>query len=301
MKTTETEQALQADPELDALLAQMAEEVPPMPADFHDRWVNAVRADAQQKAEPARGEKPGKIVSMNRWARVLSTAAVLVFLFGGTLLYRNSRKPLSPVSSVPPAVLSSREDAEVSQEDSAAEDEAMEFAGEAGESGCFAMPEIQTDREEADVPRENSAGESGPSIAAGGAGESGYAVSEPAQEARENTAGESRYQAAEKDKAVTDAEEAEFDSAAEAPAVQPTALPTAAPTLPPAEAEEEAAAGIAEKPEAEETAGPAGFLQEAGGFFADMLRFLLLALPYLLGAAAIAAAVVLARRKNRKG
>ena len=58
MKDKELNSALTADAGLDEALAQMAEEVPPMPADFHDRWMNAVRADAQQKAEPARGGTP---------------------------------------------------------------------------------------------------------------------------------------------------------------------------------------------------------------------------------------------------
>ena len=47
MKKTESEQTVMPDAELDTVLAQMADEVPPMPADFHDRWMNAVRADAQ--------------------------------------------------------------------------------------------------------------------------------------------------------------------------------------------------------------------------------------------------------------
>ena len=33
---------------LDQLLAGMAEDVPPMPADFHEKWMNAVRAEAKQ-------------------------------------------------------------------------------------------------------------------------------------------------------------------------------------------------------------------------------------------------------------
>ena len=34
--------------ELDQMLAQMAQETPEMPADFHARWTEAVRAEAGQ-------------------------------------------------------------------------------------------------------------------------------------------------------------------------------------------------------------------------------------------------------------
>ncbi len=90
MKQTETKQNLPADTELDAVLAQMAEEVPPMPADFHARWMNAVRAESG----PAEEKTPGRAGSIVLWTRILSVAAAFVFLIGGTLLYRNSRRSL---------------------------------------------------------------------------------------------------------------------------------------------------------------------------------------------------------------
>ena len=86
MKQTETEKTLQADPELDAVLEQMADEVPPMPADFHDKWMSAIRAEAKQQAAAAEDRKEKKIVSINRWTRILSVAAAFVFLIGGTVL-----------------------------------------------------------------------------------------------------------------------------------------------------------------------------------------------------------------------
>ena len=55
MKKTEPEQNLMADEELDAALAQMAEEVPPVPAGFRERWMEAVLAEAKGAA-PAAGE-----------------------------------------------------------------------------------------------------------------------------------------------------------------------------------------------------------------------------------------------------
>ena len=102
MKINEPEQKPITDAELDAALAQMAEEAPPMPADFHDRWMNAVRAEAKEtKNESAEQTASKHIVSINRWTRILSVAAVFVFLIGGTLLYRNTKKSLdnSPLAA----------------------------------------------------------------------------------------------------------------------------------------------------------------------------------------------------------
>ena len=76
--------------ELDQVLAQMADEVPPMPADFHEKWMNAVCAEG--KREPAEEKTRNRTVSLVRWTRILSIAAVFVFLIGGTVIYRNSGK-----------------------------------------------------------------------------------------------------------------------------------------------------------------------------------------------------------------
>ena len=91
MKQTDTEKMLQNDPELDALLDQMAEDVPPMPADFHDNWMSAIRTEAKQAAPAAEEKEEKKPVSIVRWTRILSVAAMFVFLIGGTLLYRNTK------------------------------------------------------------------------------------------------------------------------------------------------------------------------------------------------------------------
>lgn len=39
-----------------------------------------------------------KVVSLTRWTRILSIAAVFIFLIGGTALYRNSRGSLMPAA-----------------------------------------------------------------------------------------------------------------------------------------------------------------------------------------------------------
>ena len=99
MNHTEQERVALTDAELDAELEKLAEDVPDMPADFHDRWMQAVRAEAAEKTAPEteterEPEPRGRLVAMRKWTRVLSVAAVFVFLIGGTMIYRNSRKSL---------------------------------------------------------------------------------------------------------------------------------------------------------------------------------------------------------------
>ena len=81
----------QTEMNLDQMLAGMAEDVPPMPADFHDKWMNAVRAEAKQADAPVP-------IPVRQWPRILSIAAVFVFLIGGTFIYRSVRKPVLPDS-----------------------------------------------------------------------------------------------------------------------------------------------------------------------------------------------------------
>ena len=99
MKQTDTEKMLQNEPELDVLLDQMAEDVPPMPADFHDNWMSAIRAEAKQDVPVMEEKEEKKPISLVRWTRILSIAAMFVFLVGGTLLYRNTKGTMMPAMS----------------------------------------------------------------------------------------------------------------------------------------------------------------------------------------------------------
>ena len=92
----------------DRMLEQMAQETPEMPADFHNRWTRAVRAEAvkEQQADetpaagdesiPAAGTDGRRQEGRRQWRYLLSAAAVFVVLIGGTLLTRsmdrNTRK-----------------------------------------------------------------------------------------------------------------------------------------------------------------------------------------------------------------
>ena len=81
MKKTEPDKMLQADPELDTELARMAEDVPPMPADFHEKWMNAIRAEAGKAVPAPAEESAGRAGTIMRWTRALSIAAVFVLAY----------------------------------------------------------------------------------------------------------------------------------------------------------------------------------------------------------------------------
>ena len=293
MKKTEAEQMPVTDVELDAALAQMAEEVPPMPADFHARWMNAVRAEAGSTA-PAEEPVRKQPVSIVRWTRILSVAAVFVFLIGGTLLYRNSKKSLT--SSVPfaaeerkaaetvvePAAGAVTEEAEEAEEAKETEETVVEaplmaefYAQDAAADGTAGAPaKEETEEKQA--------------LKAAGAVQNVFAAAPNAEPAAEE-ADYAMDAAFEEESAM---EEAVYDAAAEAAMPAPTAMLTPEPTAAPTP-EQTAVPTV----EPEQT----GFLPAAGAFFTDMGDFLLAALPYLLVLAVPAVtALVIRRRKNRK-
>ena len=124
MKQTDTEKMLQNDPELDALLDQMAEDVPPMPADFHDNWMSAIRAEAKQDVPVMDEKEEKKPISLVRWTRILSVAAMFVFLIGGTLLYRNTKGTMRPAMSAEKKEAAVMTEMAVTAVEEAAEEEA---------------------------------------------------------------------------------------------------------------------------------------------------------------------------------
>lgn len=70
----------------DEILAQMAQDVPEMPADFHARWTEQIRTEAAGSKEADRRQE-----SRRQWRYFLSAVAVFVFLIGGTLLTRSMK------------------------------------------------------------------------------------------------------------------------------------------------------------------------------------------------------------------
>ncbi len=175
-----------SDAFLDQALKALAGEVPPMPEAFSVAWRQAVRAEASSAApgaapsreapeaehtdempfmSPGRqpfpsGQLPANTVPVSAarkripgLRRLLTTAATVLFLLGGTMLARPSlfRKPAAPVSSAP--VLSQSEDPalplqaaqmipdageEMPEMEEATEEAAEEVAEEAAEEVAFA-------------------------------------------------------------------------------------------------------------------------------------------------------------------
>lgn len=116
-------------PDVDVLLAEMAEDAPEMPADFHERWTRAVRAEAAAPAGPeqkATRPRRGWTVQARRLA---GAAAVMIFLIGGTLLSRDSlrEKTLQTTAVQAPRT----ESAGHEEAPAAAGESAAERAGEA--------------------------------------------------------------------------------------------------------------------------------------------------------------------------
>ena len=274
----------QTELNLDQLLTGMAEDVPPMPADFHDKWMDAVRAEAKQadRSVPA---------PVSQWPRILSIAAVFVFLIGGTFVYRSVRKTILPVST--PAVTATRTEIpvttdETDMEEAMTEENAMEkdaggsagetayeAAGSAGEASYFSANEAPARKETGKAAEADSAA-AGP--AANYAGEADR-IDKAAEQATEDlimdTAGETE--------AESSAEETEEKPAAEIPATQKPETEISVTEIPLTAATEAAPA---------ERSG-------IGGFFADMGDFLLAVWPYLL-IVTVPLAVAAVMKKLRK-
>ena len=80
---------------LDRALAQMAQDTPDMPDDFHARWTEEIRKQAEPDGTASRKE------SHRQWRYVMSAAAVFVFLICGTLLTRSNGGMHMQAGSVP--------------------------------------------------------------------------------------------------------------------------------------------------------------------------------------------------------
>ena len=282
-----------SDQALEEALAQMAEEVPPMPADFHEKWTKAVRAEAanteneaKTKSEPEK-DNNNRIILINRWTRILSIAAVFVFLIGGTLIYRSSR----PMVTMEQTVGEKREETA-----GAAEKPAQEDAG----AGAFDMEEAPEEESEAiEAPAAETYGAKTEENAAMEAAEAEAPMLNMAAagEAKNKTAGQMDMAAEE----AADAEEPMYDAAVPMPTVHLTPEPTPEPTQEPVP---ESTATVTAIPETEAAAAEKkespGFGQTVGDFFRDMGSFLLVVWPYLLILAVPAAAALVWRHRKKR-
>lgn len=293
MKQTEFE-VLQTERETDAELARMAEDVPPMPADFHAKWMNAIRAEGRKTGAGNEPETHGKTVSISSWTRILSIAATFVFLIGGTLLYRNSKQSLANSYDTERKAAQAMTAAEIPEENE---------AEEAAMDACV-MESADTD---ADTEFILSADEmQAAAVTAGAAAEvsaAGVYDAAPMMEAAEESEAEEPAEEISSAKNAAYQAETVYDAAENAVEIKgfagtegfakktetvpfPTALPTVS-AREPQETEEKAAV-------------PDGFFQQAGAFITDMGDFLLAALPYLAVLAVPAAAALFLRKRKKK-
>ncbi len=251
--------------DMDQLLKEMAEETPEMPADFHARWTQAVRQEAEQAGRESR-QQPDHAAEKRRdrrtqWKRLAGVAAIFVFLIGGTLLSRDALRPAVQVESPEAAPLMSNSVPFAANErKSTVADAAMPL----GTSAPTNMPE--------------------PALAAGMAdgGEAPMEASPEAMLSEEAAVAEET-----EEMLLTDMDEA-MDSFAEEPA---EAFEE--------EVEEEEPEAEEEAEEAEETESVLQrFGKEAVLFLEDMGRFVLAALPYLAGAAVLVTGILVIKRKK---
>ena len=299
MNRKESEQNLTADTGLDEALARMAEEVPPMPADFHDRWMNAVRAEARNaapEAENVDAPEGRRTVSMTNLTRILSIAAVFVFLIGGTLIHRSLKRSLSSSAYTTGNRKTAESAAGIPDEpllaDSAEDTDAEEALMMDACIQAAAEEETEEEAEGAYAPK------------AGGAFSNAFVP---------GMAAESAYKADDAEEAACEAAEAHFAGEAAYEAAPATAVPTqvvtAAPT-PVSTASPTATSAPTPEPTPEMTPEPtpgltpepetSGFLQAAGAFFTDMGDFLAAALPYLLVLAVPGVIALVIRRKKKE-
>ena len=138
---------------LDRELAQMAAETPEVPADFHAKWVGAIREEAAKhedaESDSGRATETGKMSFLRQRRYLLSTAAAFIILIGGVIAYTQSQPKQSgesaPTSGVQVTDVSA---SAVSTEEKAVAAQTAELSasasGEAGTAGKAAADMEET-------------------------------------------------------------------------------------------------------------------------------------------------------------
>ena len=274
---------------LDRMLEQMARETPEMPADFHARWTETIRAEA--------GEAPRTETGKHREGRrqlryILSAAAVFIFLIGGTLLTRSMNqtdlvnKPAAvvPAEKTDAAVTAIEKTDETGavrpeiQTGAAVQSNDMDAVQIAEDANAFAAMEAPAAEADSGALMAASSAKSASnesSVKAGGGAAMNAEADMAVGTAMDTYA--ARDYAEEADRAVEDAEEEEA-----LPTTEPTLAPTAEPTAAPA-AESEFVS----------------FLKDLGSFTLKTLAVAAAAAALAFGAAAIHKA--LKKRGQKKG
>ena len=323
-KSTDTPDFVQAE------LDSMAADVPEMPDAFRNGWRKAIRAEAAKgaiaeaenesaprteagqnarteampdsgpAAEKAPVPKKPLLLRSRRWTGILSAAAALIFLIGGTLVTRGR---LSPRLRVSPAVLTQSAediadaDLAMGMEASApaenwsiSEEVRQDAAAQLGEEGLrleTTSDQAKTMVYQIQTPEEETEEETEEAAPAPEAGEEILEEADAAVEADEEIV-EEAAPVAEADEKI--AEEADYAVEADAEIIAGEDYAAAA------DAGITAGADFAAEAPAASAAAPT-FATQIGWFLEDMVAFLRAALPYLI-IAGLAACAVLRFRKR---
>ena len=231
---------------------------------------------------------------MIHWTRILSVAAVFVFLIGGTLLYRNSKQSLANSYDTERKAAQAMTAAEIPEENEAEEAAMDACVMESADTDADAEFIVSADEPMAAAVAAGAAADvsaagvydAAPMTEAEGESE----AEEPAE--RISAAKSAAYQAEAVFGAAENTEEINVFSGTEsfAEKTETVSFSTAVPTVTVPEPQ-----GTDGKP-AEEN----GFFQQAGVFITDMGDFLLAALPYLAVLAVPAAAALFLRNRKKK-
>ncbi len=314
-------QMKETDPfDLDQELKNMARDVPEMPEEFRAGWRQALRAEAaafredgaeqsapapsamqtenasaddRQENAAAAGPEAKKSPPLRKFIPLVSAAAVLLFLIGGTLATRGMLSPRLKANS---AVDSSSPDmqtemaAEAPEEKMLTEEKAMRRAATESEA-------VESEAMEAAILEDMAMEE---------AVEYGYMAAESYMAAGSDMAAESDT-AAESNMAVEGNMTAEGNTAAESGTNSRVAgggsIPSEkpAPTVPPARAASDTQDSGGAATGSPASAESPDFAARLGYFLEDMGAFLLAALPYLAGAGVLALiAVLIGKRRKSK-
>ena len=269
MSRNEQEIGQTADIDFSALeqeLAQMAEETPDMPEDFHANWVKCVRDEAEIRRQLEAPEETDPAVRRKTEIRkqrryLLSAAAAFILVIGiAILMQKLPDNPFTRVKTMPAATEQPADDSAPAKETGQPVPEPEAYPETAENEDEAAESAVTESTYTAD------SGSAAEAVYAGGASAKTAAVKseERSGEAEEPAEAEAAYPDALYDSgyAAEEAEEAYFEAAAEddpeeAEAEAETLMAAVALTAAPAESTAAPAAGPGSEPTAAPTAGPA--------------------------------------------
>ncbi len=281
---------------IDQDLKDIASDIPDMPDSFRSGWRRAIRAEAEKNPKiqefrtsestlpPEKAPNKKSLRHSRRWTYFLSAAAVLIFLFSGTLATRGMLSPRlkEKVLETGASVLSAEEEksspattgsiqqtGSASRNNSCEEDAAFGSQYAAEEESSVSWLSMESAEEESeDYPEEKS-----------------FSVSTYASAIRSDSlvpdeSDRSSDSFPDEDAVVG------TDGAGEAPTASPPAKATVSPAV--------SSPPVSEQPPAAESTGT-----RIVWFFEDMGAFILAALPYMAAAGILLLIIILIKHKKK--